>query len=557
MLMKSIKLGGLLGVLITTPILAIMGAASIWPGFTFVPFALFNWFTRILPGPIITFGIDMMIETLRLLGIDVADAAKTAEQVSAIAIFMALGIVLGVIFTVILNSLRSKPNLLSGLFIGVIVAVLMTLIVFFHGQPSVPAIVDLLWSFIIFVIWGMILSLSYRRLRTHDEEATDQVLEDQALERIGRRQFLITLGVGSASITVIGAGLAGVLSRQERSKAQVSEPDTDRVDQIPSLPNVDDPVKPAHGTRLEYTPVEDHYKVFIQLQPTVIAESSWTLPIQGLVDNPLTLTLDDLRNNYSSRDQYVTLSCISGRIPTTLISTTLWTGVSLQEILAEAKVRPEARYLHISSGDGFHETIDLELIESDERIMLCYAWDGKPLPEDNGFPLRIWIPDRFGMKQPKWITGIEVSDEYVPGYWVERGWDEIARVRTRSVIDTVAVDEIYEQDGKTLVPIGGIAFSGARGISRVEVSVDGGSWRQAQLRSPLSETTWVIWRYDWPFESGSHAFQVRCYEGDGVPQIDEVQSARPSGATGIHRRSELLPPRDTYDGGGKPQILSS
>ena len=147
------------------------------------------------------------------------------------------------------------------------------------------------------------------------------------------------------------------------------------------------------------------------------------------------------------------------------------------------------------------------------------------------------------MKQPKWITGIEVSDEYVPGYWVERGWDEIARVITRSVIDTVAVDEIYEQDGKTLVPIGGIAFSGARGISRVEVSVDGGSWRQAQLRSPLSETTWVIWRYDWPFESGSHTFRVRCYEGDGVPQIDEVQSPRPSGATGIHDETVRLSPR--------------
>jgi DMSO/TMAO reductase YedYZ molybdopterin-dependent catalytic subunit len=543
--MKSIKVGGLLGVLITTPILAIMGVASIWLGFTFIPFALFNWITRILPGPIITFGIDMMIETLRLLGIDVADAAKTAEQTAAIVIFLGFGILLGVIFTTVLDSLRSKPNLLSGLIIGAIVAVPITIIVSLHGQPSIPATLDLLWSFILFIIWGLVLSLSYRRLRTHDEEITKQIPEARALERIDRRQFLITLGVSSASITVIGAGLAGALSRQERPRVQVSETDADQVDRIPTLPNENDPVKPAAGTRLEYTPVEDHYKVFIQLQPTVIDEATWALPIQGLVDNPLMLTLDELRNNYSSRDQYITLSCISGRIPTTLISTTLWTGVSLQEILAEVKVRPEARYLHISSGDGFYETVDLELIDSDDRIMLCYAWDGKPLPEDHGFPLRIWIPDRFGMKQPKWITGIEVSDEYVPGYWVERGWDEVARVRTRSVIDTVAVDQIYERDGQTLVPIGGIAFSGARGISRVEVSVDGGSWQETQLRTPLSETTWVIWRYDWPFESGAHTFQVRCFEGDGVPQIAEDRSPRPSGATGIHSRSERLPPRDT------------
>jgi DMSO/TMAO reductase YedYZ molybdopterin-dependent catalytic subunit len=544
MFAKSLKLGSLLGVLITTPILAIMGAASIWPGFTFVPFALFNWLTRILPGPIITFGIDTMIETLRLLGIDVADAAKTAEQAAAIVFFFVLGILLGVIFTAFLDALRSKPNLQSGLVIGVIVAIPITIVVALHGQPSIPTTLDLLWSFILFTIWGTILSLSYRRLRVHDEEIVEPSLDDREVARIGRRQFLITLGVSSASITIIGAGLAGVLSKQERSRAQVSESETDAVDRIRSLPNENDPVKPVPGTRTEYTPVEDHYKVFIELTPTEIDEGSWTLPIQGLVDNPLTLTLDDLRNNYSSRDQYVTLSCISGRIPTTLISTTLWTGVSLQEILADAKLQPEARYLHISSGDGFYETVDLALIESDERIMLCYAWDGKPLPVDHGFPLRIWIPDRFGMKQPKWITGIEVSDEYIPGYWVERGWDEVARVRTRSVVDTVAVDHIYEQNGQTLVPIGGIAFSGARGISRVEISVDDGSWQEAQLRSPLSETTWVIWRYDWPFESGDHTFQVRCYEGDGVPQIAEVQPNRPSGATGIHSRSERLQPRD-------------
>jgi DMSO/TMAO reductase YedYZ molybdopterin-dependent catalytic subunit len=544
MFAKSLKLGSLLGVLITTPILAIMGAASIWPGFTFVPFALFNWLTRILPGPIITFGIDTMIETLRLLGIDVADAAKTAEQAAAIVFFFVLGILLGVIFTAFLDALRSKPNLQSGLVIGVIVAIPITIVVALHGQPSVPTTLDLLWSFILFTIWGTILSLSYRRLRVHDEEIVEPSLDDREVARIGRRQFLITLGVSSASITIIGAGLAGVLSKQERSRAQVSESETDAVDRIRSLPNENDPVKPVPGTRTEYTPVEDHYKVFIELTPTEIDEGSWTLPIQGLVDNPLTLTLDDLRNNYSSRDQYVTLSCISGRIPTTLISTTLWTGVSLQEILADAKLQPEARYLHISSGDGFYETVDLALIESDERIMLCYAWDGKPLPVDHGFPLRIWIPDRFGMKQPKWITGIEVSDEYIPGYWVERGWDEVARVRTRSVVDTVAVDHIYEQNGQTLVPVGGIAFSGARGISRVEISVDDGSWQEAQLRSPLSETTWVIWRYDWPFESGDHTFQVRCYEGDGVPQIAEVQPNRPSGATGIHSRSERLQPRD-------------
>jgi DMSO/TMAO reductase YedYZ molybdopterin-dependent catalytic subunit len=172
--------------------------------------------------------------------------------------------------------------------------------------------------------------------------------------------------------------------------------------------------------------------------------------------------------------------------------------------------------------------------------MLCYAWDGHELPIDHGYPLRIWIPDRYGMKQPKWITGIEVTDEYKEGYWVERNWDEVARVKTTSVIDTVAANAIIEDGDQELVPVGGIAFSGARGISKVEVRVDGGPWQEAKLRSPLSETTWVIWRYDWPFEEGEHTFEVRCAEGDGTPQIEEESDNRPSGATGIHSYEATL-----------------
>ncbi len=145
--------------------------------------------------------------------------------------------------------------------------------------------------------------------------------------------------------------------------------------------------------------------------------------------------------------------------------------------------------------------------------MLCHSWDGNKLPIDHGFPLRVWIPDRFGMKQPKWITSMELLAEYEPGYWVERRWDEVAQVKTTSVIDTVAVDAIDERAGVPVVPIGGIAFAGDRGISKVEVRFDGGEWTEAQLRAPLSETTWVIWRYDWPFTPGEHTVEVRCGRG--------------------------------------------
>jgi hypothetical protein len=138
------------------------------------------------------------------------------------------------------------------------------------------------------------------------------------------------------------------------------------------------------------------------------------------------------------------------------------------------------------------------------------------------------------MKQPKWIETIDVVDHYEEGYWVRRGWDEVAKVKATSVIDTVATEELVERDSSTFVPVGGIAYAGARGISHVEVKINDGPWENAQLRMPLSETTWVIWRYEWPFREGSHVIAVRCVDGRGQPQIEETRGSRPGGATGIY-----------------------
>jgi hypothetical protein len=184
--------------------------------------------------------------------------------------------------------------------------------------------------------------------------------------------------------------------------------------------------------------------------------------------------------------------------------------------------------------------VDLATVRADERVMLAYAWDGLPLPERHGFPLRIYVPDVYGMKQPKWIDRIEAIDGWEAGYWVERGWDEEARMRATSVIDTVQTDMMVAGEEGRLVPVGGIAHAGARGIERVEVRVDDGPWREAELRPPLSGTTWVLWRYAWPFEPGRHTLTVRCVDGDGEMQIAERTSVRPSGATGLVSTDVML-----------------
>ena len=549
--------GALSGALLTAPLIGLMFLSDKLLDLPFVPFALFDWIATVTPGPLITFGIDMMIESLLLFNLSVADAAKTSEQVAAVLLVFFIGVGAGAVFFVALRSRPAGPEgieggwlgrffaqPLPGLVVGLIFGLPLTVVSLPMGQSTMNPVVTFIILMALFLVWGLALGCLRRQLTPIPQAGMGEgEAEIRSVSVIDRRQFLIRLGATTATITVASAGLGAALGQGERTRIAESVADSmPPAEMRPRrpLPNDGDTLTPAPGTRPEYTPVEDHYQVFLRTEPTFIDISNWVLPIHGLVANPKELTIEQIRNDYPTLEQYVTLSCISGRIGTTLISTTHWTGAAMQSVLANVQPLPEAKYLVIKSADGFYETVALDLIASDDRIMLCYAWDGEPLPFDHGFPLRIWLPDRYGMKQPKWIVDIEVTDEYREGYWVERGWDEVARVKATSVIDTVAVRDVVEADGQRLVPVGGIAFSGARGVSGVQVRVDGGPWQDAQLRTPLSETTWVIWRYDWPFAAGDHTFEVRCAELDGTPQIEEERGNRPSGATGIHRRKATL-----------------
>lgn len=535
-LMRSVFFGGLTGLLLTAPATAVLYLADRLAGLPFVPFDLFDWTTRVLPGRLVTFGIDSMISALSFVGLDVADTAKTAERASAVLVFLVLGIVAGALFFAVFAWRRSRPEGVAGLLIGALVGLPLMAISLAIGTSTVSPALSIPWLLLVFLVWGWFLAVGYRR--TMPAAAPDEM--ETGARRLDRRRFLVKLGTASAVITVVGAGLAQVLARTLRGEVADSGASgahrTETGSGIP-FPNANDPVMPAPGTRPEYTPLKDHYSVFIRTEPSVVDGDTWRLEVNGLVDRPLHLTLPELRSRYEKRDQYTTISCISGRVGTGLIGTTLWSGPLLRAVLDDAGLREGARWLHIRSADGYYETVDLELLDSDPPLLLCYDWDGHPLPSDHGFPLRIWIPDRYGMKQPKWIESMEVSDRYTPGYWVERHWDREARVKATSVIDTVAVGAAYDMGDERLVPVGGIAFAGIRGISKVEVRVDGGEWQEARLRSPLSDYTWVIWRYDWPFQEGEHTFEVHCFEGDGTPQIAEESSNRPSGATGIHHKT--------------------
>jgi hypothetical protein len=169
----------------------------------------------------------------------------------------------------------------------------------------------------------------------------------------------------------------------------------------------------------------------------------------------------------------------------------------------------------------------------DERTLLAYAMNEEPLPAEHGFPLRLCIPNHYGMKQPKWIRSLHVIDHQGAGYWVDRGWSRSAIVRTTSVID--AVDTSGMDPSTRVVPVGGIAFAGSRGISGVEIQVDDGPWNAVELRVPaLSPLTWVQWRYLWPATEGRHTLRVRATDGNGTLQESKENGSFPDGATGLY-----------------------
>jgi DMSO/TMAO reductase YedYZ molybdopterin-dependent catalytic subunit len=549
-------IGALVGTMTASALTAVLYLADVAGGLPFIPFDVFDWMTRTLPGGLIRFGVGRMVDLLLLLGLSVRDTAKSAEQIMAIAGLIVTCMVVAAALFAVLRRVAFRPGTYGGVLAGALLGVAVTLISLDVNQTATTGrLAGVGWIMIVFVGWGAAVGLIHDRLSGRQPLLGGQAEEPQDMlpAQAERRQFLIRLGVGTAAITVVGAGLATIVrSRIDAGDGTAADSPGDPVPAssgavtgtvdgpVTEFPNADDPLEPAPGTRPEYTPLEDHYRIDINSRPPRIDGAAWRLKITGMVDRPLELTVADLMASYEPVSRFVTLACISNRVGGDLTSTTLWTGASLKHVLADAGVQPGARFVRVYAEDGFHETVSLDHINRDERIMLAYHWDGRPLLEEHGFPLRIYIPDVYGMKQPKWIAELELVEFDEPGYWVVRNWDEVARMNTTSVIDTVAVDSVYEQDGQMLVPIGGIAHAGARGISKVEVRVDDGEWVEARLRAPLSDTTWAIWRYDWAFTEGAHTFYVRCTDGDGSPQSELVNDTFPSGATGIHRVRQTL-----------------
>jgi DMSO/TMAO reductase YedYZ molybdopterin-dependent catalytic subunit len=287
------------------------------------------------------------------------------------------------------------------------------------------------------------------------------------------------------------------------------------------------------GLTPEITSNRLHYTVDESIIDPVVDADSWALVVDGLVGQPLRLRYADLLA-MPAVEQYVTLQCISNYVGGDLVSTALWTGVPLADVLARAGgVSGRAVRVAFHAVGGY--TDSLPVAKAMERTTLvAYGMNGTSLPRAHGYPARIIVPGIYGMKNVKWLQRIEVVDYDYRGYWQRTdGWDNIATVKTASRIDVPA--ELAAVRGAATVA--GLAWAGERGIKAVEVSLDGGStWRRAVLRRELARAAWRQWRLPWqPTSSGKVLLKVRAVDGRGQLQTAAEAPTHPSGASGYHQ----------------------
>jgi DMSO/TMAO reductase YedYZ molybdopterin-dependent catalytic subunit len=522
----SITLGALLSALLVLPWMALSFLANQLIGVPFPPFVLFDWTARTLPGDLITFGIDSIVALVSGLGIgQLSETAKSVERSIALLIFLGILIIVGGLIT-FLSKRRDRVSNNDALVSTLVLSAIMLLVNANLGFDQVGFLPSAIWYLVLFAAWSFTLVWLLR--------IAPAALAEEPESPMSRREFIYLVGGGVVTIGIGSLAVSRFLSGGE--SAAVGQPASDLLDlsqtsgeaASPSAQELQNRIQPAPGTRPEITETGKFYNVDINTLPPSVNGETWRLKIEGLVQNPTEFTLDELRSR-PSVSQVITLSCISNPIGGDLISTAIWTGVPFKAILEEVGLQEQAVEIRMEAEDGFYESVSIAEA-MDPRTLLVYEMNGEPLPQEHGYPLRIYIPDHYGMKQPKWIVRMEAIDHEGDGYWVDRGWSKEAFVRTTSVVDTATSGASSET-----MAIGGIAYAGAKGISKVELQIDDGPWQTAELRiPPVSPLSWVQWRYDWPIESGQHTARVRAYDKSGELQIIEDSGARPDGATGIH-----------------------
>jgi DMSO/TMAO reductase YedYZ molybdopterin-dependent catalytic subunit len=311
---------------------------------------------------------------------------------------------------------------------------------------------------------------------------------------------------------------------------------------------------PLEALRWDVTPVGLHYLLTHYDIPDV-DPAAWRLVVDGLVERPLSLTLEDVRAR-PAVEAAVTMECAgNGRVhiephvvsqPWLLeaVGTARWRGTPLAPLLEEAGLGEGALEVLCTGLDrgleGDEEQVyarSLPLAEaSSDDVFLAYEVNGVPLPPQHGFPLRLLVPGWYGMTSVKWLARITVLDEPFDGYQQRHSYrlrqeegevgEPLSRMQVRALMVPPGVPEFPSR--ARFVPAGtcvlqGRTWSGEAEIEGVEVSADGGeTWAQAELAPDmLGRWAWRSWRFVWEAHPGECVLCCRARDTAGNVQPNE------------------------------------
>jgi len=283
----------------------------------------------------------------------------------------------------------------------------------------------------------------------------------------------------------------------------------------------------------EVTPSASFYRVAIDFVDPNVDASSWSLKVGGLVNTPKSYTLEQVQG-LPQATQYTTLECVSNVVNGNLISNAKWTGFRISDLLQDVGgLQSGAAYVVFYSVDGYSVAVPVAKAMMQDS-MLAYNMNDLPLPVSHGYPLRGLIPGLYGMMSAKWVKEVQVVGADYEGYWQTRGWTNQATINTETFITTPAYGSQVSLSGNNNAPlVAGYAFAGDRGVTKVELSFDGGkSWQEAELKNPISNITWALWAYEWHPQKGDYTIWARATDGTGQTQTPNVTQTFPNGATG-------------------------
>jgi DMSO/TMAO reductase YedYZ molybdopterin-dependent catalytic subunit len=307
---------------------------------------------------------------------------------------------------------------------------------------------------------------------------------------------------------------------------------------------------PLEGLRYPLTPVGMHY-LLIHFDIPFVDERSWRLGVTGLVENQLSLSLEELRSR-PAVTMPVTMECAgNGRAllePRPLsqpwlleaIGTSEWTGTPFRDVLLDAGLRPEAREVLFTGLDRGVQGDEIQFYQRSltveeamrEEVLLVYEMNGRPLEPQHGFPLRLIVPNWYGMTSVKWLASIEAIEGPFEGYQMMGSYryskdgddlgEPVTLQKVRSLMVPPGIPDFLTRvrlvDAGS-VTLTGRAWAGRLQVAAVEVSTDGGqSWNKARLEDPVGTFAWRGWSCDWEARPGRYTLCVRARDSEGNVQ---------------------------------------